>query len=655
MYKESEVKERIVQYIMQSLTDEVDVVRCSAAKALGKLMAGEGVDLLIERLVDEDPDVRHDAAWALARLCDSRAVKPLIKLLEDDDPVVVGCAIESIARIKGNDVRDAVEPLIESLTTEKEFFYEDTGYTANVNAEVQEKAALALGEIGDLRAVSPLLDIVNDYSTYDVMQASFVALLKIGDEKGVKRVEEALSDPDHRIRRRALRAMIRSGYPDLVEKLIYVLIDEDGEIKLIAMDALANMGHSGEATVPLVLLLKDDNEEVCLKAIGTVEKILGGKAATHLVPLLKHRRDSVRSRAVEALGNIGTEEAVEPLRDLLQVEKVDKVIEEAITSLGKIGGKDALQCLLEFLRGQQDKAENDFLRKRLVGTIGSFKSKDSLNALIDVLKGRDEPELTRQISAERLQGFEGEELVPLLRSAIEEEKKEEEVRDQEIRDEGEKGESPPVRFWAARALRGNRSRDSEKFLLDLLEDDNLQVKREAAIALASIGNEAAIDVLFPEEVDENSKIDVDLLESIAGISGERADEILMLCLKNQDPGVRYYTLRAVSCKDSGGKVLPAVLDLLKDENEVVRQEAVVALGDMKISTAIEPLVALLFSMDAANHLLSDEMIRALRKIDSNETAKMILDRLSDCKDWSIKTRAIDALSEICPHSVLQGM
>lgn len=686
--KESEVRDKTVQYIIKSLNDEVDVVRCSAAKAIGKMAVSDAVEPLIERLDDDDPDVRYDSAWALGQLGDKRAVKPLIKLIDDDDPTVVECAIESISKMKGNGTEDAIEPLIERLKLEKEYYYEDLDDNAesNINAEIQEKAALALGEVGDSKAVKALLEVVDDYSIFDTIQASFISLLKIGDKKGIERVEKAFTDPDPLIRRRVLRAMVKAEYSGLMEKLSEALIDEDSEVKLISMEVLAKMTCDGKAPVPLVLLLQDKNRDVRLKAANTVGEIMGEKAISHLIPMLGENDAVARACVVEILGNIRSEDAVDPLIVLLQDEKEEKVVEEAISSLGKIGGDEAFKFLLDLLR-DKERSKGGFLKNRLIYAIGCIKSSDALSALVDVFKDKSELELNKKISAERVQGFKKEEeLVRLLNEAIEEEEREaaERASEEEAEEteggvkvsqegvketgeessdvvEGDEGEAtgeevedkevkreevvPGLKVWAARAMKGSSSKVSEEFLLHLIEDDEPLVRKEAAISLAYTGNEAALDILLDEMPVEEGAIEVEILESIAKLGGKRVDDILLGLLKNNDPVKRYYTLQAISSRENNEEIFSRVVELLKDENEIVQKEAVVFLGKTKDEEAVEPLISVLFSTEAGDYL-NDDIINALSSIDSKGASDMILYGLSDCKEWSIQSHAIEVLTEL---------
>lgn len=85
----------------------------------------------------------------------------------------------------------AVEPLIEALNDRK---------------RVREVAARALGEIGDARAVKPLIKVLQS-GNWEVSGTSAKALGKIGDERAVQALVETLEGRDESVRWYAARAL----------------------------------------------------------------------------------------------------------------------------------------------------------------------------------------------------------------------------------------------------------------------------------------------------------------------------------------------------------------------------------------------------------------------------------------------------------------
>lgn len=151
---------------------------------------------MISKLASEDDWLSCCAAQALCSFPDERAIYPLIETLKrveaiskeerEDDPAkfidywwyVLG-ALEYIGT-------PAVEPLITTMLDE------NSGATA-LSAE-------ALGLIGDLQAVEPLIHVLRTSKNSDVRYYSVRALFNIGDIRAIEPLKEALGDIDKNVR-----------------------------------------------------------------------------------------------------------------------------------------------------------------------------------------------------------------------------------------------------------------------------------------------------------------------------------------------------------------------------------------------------------------------------------------------------------------------
>src|SRR5687767_9338651 len=78
-------------------------------------------------------------------------------------------------------------------------------------ALVREGAALALGDIGEARAIGPLIPCLRDESQ-DVQRAAKRALIRIGGSD-VRPLLWALKDPDKNVRRSAAEILADIGAP----------------------------------------------------------------------------------------------------------------------------------------------------------------------------------------------------------------------------------------------------------------------------------------------------------------------------------------------------------------------------------------------------------------------------------------------------------
>lgn len=130
----------------------------------------------------------------------------------------------------------------------------------------------------------------------------------------------------------------------------------------------------GRYAVPaLVEALKSPNETVWGNAAGILGKIGDPAAVPALLEKLRTGRKggllSGRREVVEALGEIGSDDAVEALAELIVDRREDEyTVRDAIWSLGKIGSQGAASFLVEQLPRQVRK--NQALIVVVLGILG---------------------------------------------------------------------------------------------------------------------------------------------------------------------------------------------------------------------------------------------------------------------------------------------
>ncbi len=210
--------------------------------------------------------------------------------------------------------------------------------------DVRTAAAIALGEIGDTRAVEPLSAWLKHEWSH-VREAAAKALGEIGDPRAVEPLTAALKDKDINVRRVAAKALGDIGDARAVEPLIATLKDEDGQVRKAVASALKKLGwkpEGGEAEAWYWTI--QCNWE---KAIA-----LGSLAVEPLIAALKDGKRAVRKSAAEALGKVGDARAVEPLIAAFQKDNNRDVRKAAATALAKIGDPSAVEFLSAPLKGE---------------------------------------------------------------------------------------------------------------------------------------------------------------------------------------------------------------------------------------------------------------------------------------------------------------
>lgn len=93
--------EKSVEQLIQELKSPDEIIRSSAAGALGHRKSEKAVKPLIQALKDNHAWVRHGAAWALGEIKSETAINALRLALNDEDEITRGKVAEALAKIQG--------------------------------------------------------------------------------------------------------------------------------------------------------------------------------------------------------------------------------------------------------------------------------------------------------------------------------------------------------------------------------------------------------------------------------------------------------------------------------------------------------------------------------------------------------------------------
>jgi HEAT repeat protein len=233
-----------------------------AIEAAGALIAlrEEAVPELIKALGSKNILIRRKAVWPLLTIADERAIDPLIAALQYD-----------------------------------------------ADAKVRRNAARALGLIGGVRAINPLINAFGDADDRVRWDAA-VALEKIGPV-AIEALVIALHYGGEKVRAGAVSALGWIRHTSAIESLAIALYDKDAEVRTRAAFALAWIGDT-RAFEPLRNALSDDSEQVRMQAAAGLGWLRDPRAVEPLVKLLGEDHAWVPYVATEALSQIGDEQAV---------------------------------------------------------------------------------------------------------------------------------------------------------------------------------------------------------------------------------------------------------------------------------------------------------------------------------------------------------
>jgi HEAT repeat protein len=625
-------------------------VRKEAAHALQEVSGEQAVEPLIAALGDEEGGVREIVARALAEIGDPRAVDPLAAALDDEQQAVRQTALNALAQIGGvrateslvaalkaesQPVRDgaanalveigapAVEPLVAALKAES---WRVRGAAARALVEIgtpaveplvaalqdpeaRPAAIKALGEIGDARALEPLLAVMKE-GDRRLRKDTAAVLDKLGWQP-----DESVAGAAYWVVKREWDKCVEIGTP-AVEPLVAALADGDEDVREAASKALAKIGEP--AVEPLVAALKHEHWSAREAAANALGGIADARALEPLVETLQDESRSVRWSAARALGKIGDAWAVKPLIAALKDEDSD-VRRGAAGALGKIGDARAVKPLIAALTREGQKWT---VRSDAAKALGEMGDEQAVEPLVAAL--RDERQYVRTSAAESLGKLGDRRAVEPLIATLEDE--ESWVAMHAIKALGEIGDAQAVEplitllkhdSWqvrgdAARALGRIGDRRAVEPLIAALKDEDSSVRGAAEWALKEIGwqpdeSQAAAVYVSKREWDKCVELGAAAVGALVSALSDASADVREAAAATLDQlgwqpdeskaGAAYWVAKHDwdKCADIGAPAVEPLVSALKDDDVDVRRGAASALGQIGDARAIEPLLSALRS------------------------------------------------------------
>lgn len=422
----------------------------SAAEAAFKAMAATAMEPMIEQLLDdEDPDVRLVATGILGTVAAPleepvarAAVAPLIERLTTDPAFAVRRRAASALGGLGETalVNNGLTPLIGALSDRR--------------GEVRAAAAQALGTLGDAAAAAPLATLLQtNRSGATVEIADALAKLR---QPAVAPLIPALSHPDLQVRLVAAETLAAIGGPDVVVPLGRALSDPEPKVRRAAADALRNLADA-RVLEPLAAALGDSQAAVYYAARDALAR-LGATAVPTLITALGSPNTRVAYMAEQALAQIGPA-AVRPLIADLLATGGTQAGRWAAIALGKIGDEVVRPAAALLADGGAPPAARA-AAARALGITGSFSASESLT---DATAAG--PAAVREAAVRALGEIEDSQTTSALVAALSD-------------------EAQPVREMAMNVLRSWRLGDVDQELTAVLDGDDADAARRAAIVLA---------------------------------------------------------------------------------------------------------------------------------------------------------------------------
>jgi len=237
-------------------------VRCAALTSIGRLGIHSAMPHLAEATRDRSVDVRISAVKALGALGGSAAYPELVRCLKEGPSPVTKAAAEALGYIPDVRCVDVLCQVLEShdldcvwraaysiyLIGKSGLVQVDKSHVADLllnhlgskNGYVLRTCAMALGAIGHLEAVGPVVGLLRDPRDY-VRSAAAVALGKIGDKRALGPLRLAMKDGRATVKRNAAWALGELGVPEALETLRVLLKDRFESVREMAAMSICKL------------------------------------------------------------------------------------------------------------------------------------------------------------------------------------------------------------------------------------------------------------------------------------------------------------------------------------------------------------------------------------------------------------------------------
>jgi HEAT repeat protein len=197
-------------------------------------------------------------------------------------------------------------------------------------------------------------------------------------------------------------------------------------------------------------------------------------------------------------------------------------------------------------------------------------------------------------------------------------------------------------------LEEERVKDEIEIQIDLLQDPDWAVRREAVITLGEMGDERCVEPLARALRDGDWQVREAAIEAL-GTVGSPAVDLLLRQLRDWD--IRKFAIRALgrikdervldplieqlrndefmldatdALVDLGEPAVEKLIAALKDKDENVRKQAVIALGRIQNPKALDPLIAMLKDRDWFTRLTAAAALEKLGDERGREAIKPLL-------------------------------
>ena len=306
-----------------------------------------------------------------------KAYYQFYKLSETLSPKLLLEVVQGALNSDDSDVRQAAAHALGKLGDKSAIPALTNAFLNDDEYQVRWSAAHALGKLGDKSAIPTLINALNNDSDAVRYNTAFV-LAKLGDSRAIPVLINALGNFDDDVQRNAVEALAKLGEQGLCT-LIDALNNDNMLVGSAVVEALSKLDDS--RVIPILINALDYFDDEARRNVVEALVRFGDQGFYALINALNDDKSWIRSRAAEALGELGDSRATLALINTLDDER-DDVAAEALV---KLGDSQTIPTLINTLNNNDSYQGAAHSLIKLVEALGERGDKCAIPMLIEVL------------------------------------------------------------------------------------------------------------------------------------------------------------------------------------------------------------------------------------------------------------------------------
>jgi len=601
--------------LLPLLDDPAPEVRLAAAQSLSNRDDERVAPALIPLAGDPDARMRVTAMRHLGKYGTDGALEVILHAASDPDAGVRKAALDAMSAQYHRVNREECERVVAALI----------GFLKDQDGDIHWEAVNSLGACSEPQAIDALIDAMLHDPKPEIREFTARALRRIGDDRAVEPLIQAIHDPVEKVRSAAKSELGRIGDARAIPALLAIKDAGDERDRECTAGALARLGVTegmltpkGFTTAEWVVvapvfggdwLLKDEllalqarkpalveilqaflgriaieggDQNAVLTAMDALVKLNTPGTADVLAALYQkmHNKMAGDWLIAEMLGRLGDPQAAGPLIDLMQQRLRFGGDNGVVIRLGRYDDP-RIPALLEPLR-ESDAMDMKYAVAGALARHGDEQAMTFLLRPFDQLVQVDQLGQPEKLYAIAALGQTGD---PRALDII-------------LGELGQDDDS--VRFVTADALatwftintdRAAYDRTAPVLVRAVATERNEEWRLKLLQPLLARQDPRAIEGLLPVQANQNGLAAL-MIESLAPYRGEKIVDALIAALAESDLDGREAAAGALG-RQGDARAVPALLQAVRTDTTRVRLKAIRSLGELKDTQAITPLIAAL--------------------------------------------------------------